>query len=158
MAKKPGQSPVVKATSKSSSTQLARLRELSGSGALIAGFQVIPNPLLKAVLSCFAPAVIEIFFYLVDSNFGRLKKHMENEEKIRVREQKKKDLEYKLSEAEARLEVALADPGLSAEAKQKLKEAFANTKVTLAERAMSEIFVEENVSIISETSQGSAAG
>jgi len=157
MAKKPEQPPASKPDPKTTPAQ--RLRELSGSGALIAAFQAaISDPLLKAILSCFAPAVIEVCFYVVDSATGRIVKHLELQERNRIRAQRKSELEYRLAEAKARLDAALDDSDLSAEVKDKLREAYANTKKTLAEKALTEVFVEDNLSISSEVSRGSATG
>jgi hypothetical protein len=145
MAKKP-QLPTA---AKRSPVQIARLREIAGSGALIAAFQAaIPTEyiLTKAILSCVAPLVIEVFFYLFDTIARWII------DTIRRKHQKNK-----LSQAEKWLAIAMAST-LTDRDKKELQAVHAQTIKRLTEGYFMEVIAEDNRSYSSEVSHGSATG
>ena len=138
----------------------SRLRELSGSAALIGALQAqMSDPVLKALLSCFAPAIVEACLHVYDAQISRWLVYVDRRDKARARKQDERDQADRLLSAETKLKEALADPHLSEDDKQQLKETFAKGKKALVQKAMTDVFPEEDATAVSTGSfQGSAAG
>jgi hypothetical protein len=138
----------------------ARLREVSGSVALIGALQAsIPSPIAKALLSCLAPAFIEISLYVYDAGIKRWLVYLDRQNEKRAKEQREKDQADRLLSAEANLKQALINPHLSEGDKQQLKEAFAQGRKALAQKAILDAFPWDDATAVPTGSlQGSSTG
>jgi len=130
---------------------------------LIAALQAaVPDPLLKAALSCIAPVVVDIFIRLYGVILPHIFLYIDQLGRRRAQIQAEKERAKKLRSAEAKLREALHDPHLSESDKRQLQESFANGRKALAQQAISDAFQNEpygdEASTSSDRFQGSATG
>jgi len=114
---------------------------LTGSAALIAALQAtINDPVMKGLLSCVAPAAVELFLVCYGYAVRRFLEHLEDRERLSAIRRIERNQTTKLRLAEEKLNAALGDPYLSEAEKIKLRIGFADGKAVLAQKAILNAF------------------